>query len=415
MFRPLPLYIGLRYTRAKRANHFISFISASSIVGIFLGVAALITVLSVMNGFEQELRQRILGMTAHATVTGMEGELRDWQSLARELDASPSVVGTAPFVDGQGMLIVGGEVRGVLLRGILPERETQVSNLATNIILGELKDLKAGEFGIILGKDLALRLGAVTGESVTVVTPQTTVTLAGILPRYKRFRVVGVFEAGMYEYDSAFALMHIEDAAKLYRMEGAVQGLRVQMQDLFQAPRTIRQLLNGLPGFYRVSDWTQQHATFFRALQIEKTVMFIILLLIVAVAAFNIVSTLVMVVNEKRADIAILRTQGMTGTTIMAIFITQGVLIGLIGTVTGVIGGIFLASNVDVIVPAVERFLGIQFLSAEVYYINELKGEIEWQDVVTIAGSAFVLSVLATLYPAWRASRTNPAEALRYE
>ncbi len=384
-------------------------------IGIFLGVAALITVLSVMNGFEQELRQRILGMTAHATITGIEGELRDWQDLANALDASPSVIGTAPFVDGQGMMIVGGEVRGVLLRGILPERETQVSNLATNIILGDLADLKAGEFGIILGKDLALRLGVVTGESVTVVTPQTTVTLAGILPRYKRFRVVGVFEAGMYEYDSTFALMHLEDAAKLYRMEGAVQGLRVQMDNLFQAPRTIRQLLNSMSGLYRVSDWTQQHATFFRALQIEKTVMFIILLLIVAVAAFNIVSTLVMVVNEKRSDIAILRTQGMTGGTIMTIFITQGVLIGLIGTVTGVIGGIFLASNVDLIVPAVERFLGIQFLSAEVYYINELKGEIEWQDVVTIAASAFTLSVLATLYPAWRASKTNPAEALRYE
>ncbi len=416
MLKPLELFIALRYTRAKRRNHFISFISLISMLGIALGVMALITVLSVMNGFEKELRSRILGVVAHATVTGLGDEgLRDWRTLASALTRYPQVVGLAPYVNGEGMLANGSEVSGTLIRGILPDEEPKVSDLGSHMIAGRLSDLKAGEFGIILGKELARTLGVGKGEKVSLLTPQANVTPAGILPRLKRFTVVGIFEAGMYEYDSALALVHLEDAAKLLRMEGAVSGVRLKLDDMYAAPRVSRQLSEELPIGYMISDWTHQHVNFFRAVQMEKTVMFIILLLIVAVAAFNIVSTLVMVVADKKADIAILRTLGASPRSIMAIFMIQGTVIGVIGTLIGTVAGVALALNVGTVVPALEQLLGLKFLAAEVYYITELPSEMRWRDIGKISGVSFVLSLLATLYPAWHAARTQPAEALRYE
>lgn len=415
MFRPLELYVGLRYTRAKRRNHFISFISATSILGIALGITALITVLSVMNGFETELRERILGMASHATISGSTEGLDDWEAVADRALGHERVLGAAPYVTAQVMLSAGGAVSGTLLRGILPEREPQVSEVVNKMLVGELTDLRAGEYGIILGKELGLVMGVRPGDKITVVTPQVTVTPAGVLPRLKRFTVVGLFEVGMYEYDRNLAFTHIADAAKLMRLEGRVTGVRLMLDDLFQAPRVVREIAGELGGRHFISDWTRQHANFFRAIQTEKRVMFIILLLIVAVAAFNIVSTLVMVVTDKQGDIAILRTLGVTPGSVMAIFIVQGALIGLIGTALGVLGGVSLALNVETIVPAIERLFGIRFLSPDVYYISDLPSELHWSDVARIGGVALVLSLIATLYPAWRAARTQPAQALRYE
>lgn len=416
MIKPLELFIALRYTRAKRRNHFISFISLISMLGIALGVMALITVLSVMNGFSKEVRNRILGVVAHATITGVGNEgLRDWRTLAGLLGNYPQVMGLAPYIHGQGMLANGSEVGGTLIRGILPEEEPKVSDLGSHMVAGRLGDLKSGEFGIILGKGLANALGVGMGEKVSLLTPQANVTPAGIMPRFKRFTVVGVFEAGMNEYDSALALMHLDDAAKLMRMEGAVSGVRLKLDDLYAAPRLTRQLSEELPIGYMISNWTTENVNYFRAVQMEKTAMFIILLLVVTVAAFNIVSTLVMVVADKKADIAILRTLGSSPRSIMAIFMIQGLVIGMIGTLLGTVGGVALALNIGTVVPTIEQLLGMKFLSAEVYYITEVPSEMSWLDVAKISGVSFVLSLLATLYPAWQAARTQPAEALRYE
>ncbi len=415
MFKPYELFVGLRYTRAKRRNHFISFISLSSMLGIALGVTALITVLSVMNGFEKELRQRILGMVSHATISSYDGRLSEWRVLERMAKEHPNVIGVAPYVHAEGMLVHGQQVNGTLIRGVVPELEPQVSDVGDKMVVGSLQELKPGEFGIILGKDLARILGLLVGDKVTLVAPQANVTPAGILPRLKRFTVVGIFEVGMYEYDSALALVHTSDAAKLFQLGDAMTGLRLKLDDMYVAPQVTYELAQQLPGKYLVSDWTRQHANFFRAIRIEKTVMFSILLLIVAVAAFNIVSTMVMVVTDKVADIAILRTLGATPTSIMGIFMVQGTVIGLVGTLLGLIGGVSLALNVDTIVPAIEQAFGIQFLSAEVYYISELPSELQWSDVIKITLVSFAISLLATIYPAWRASRTQPAEALRYE
>jgi len=415
MFRPLSLFLALRYTRAKKRTHFISFITLTSILGITLGVTALITVLSVMNGFQSELRQRILGMTSHATITGYDGHLKDWRKLAERLAGYPHVEGSAPFVEGQVMLTYGRRVSGSMLRGILPGREAQVSAVTDKITEGNIQSLEAGRYGIVLGAELARYLGAWVGDKVTVITPQVTTTPAGILPRLKRFTVVGIFEVGMYEYDRNMALVHMQDASRLLRLGGAVSGLRLKLDDLFNAPLVARKLSESLGGGYFVTDWTRLHSNFFRAVQMEKRVMFIILMLIVAVAAFNIVSTLVMVVTDKRADIAILRTQGMTPGAIMVVFVLLGSIIGLVGTLAGMMGGITLALNVETIVPAIERLFGIHFLSADVYYISELPSELHWDDVWRICGLAFALTLLATLYPAWQASKVKPAEELRYE
>tara|TARA_R110001583_G_scaffold177418_2_gene332534 strand:+ start:41117 stop:42364 length:1248 start_codon:yes stop_codon:yes gene_type:complete len=415
MFKPLSVYIGLRYTRAKRRDHFISFISLSSMLGVALGVAALITVLSVMNGFEKELRTRILGMTSHAFVTEANGTLKDWKSLQDQIINQPHVLDSAPFVEGQAMLSQGSHVRGTQIRGIDPNLEGRVSTIGDKIVQGQFSALTPGSFGIILGKDLANAMGVATGDKITLITPDVSPTPAGIIPRLKRLEVVGIFEIGMYEYDSALAIMNIEDAAKLFRIPNAVTGLRLKLDDIYQAPSITRDLMMTLPANYRGADWTYQHANFFRALKTEKIVMFVILLLIVAVAAFNIVSTLIMMVTDKQSDIAILRTLGMTPKNIMTIFMVQGTLIGLFGTLIGVIGGVTLALNVESIIAGVEKILGYQFLPADVYYISSLPSDLQWNDVTVIGLTAFVLSLLSTIYPSWRAAQIRPAEALRYD
>ena len=415
MFRPLEAYIGLRYTRAKRRNHFISFISLTSILGISLGVAALITVLSVMNGFENELRERILGMASHATITGYSGSLGDWPDLVGVARRQPHVVGAAPYVQAEAMLAKGRFVHGAFIRGILPHDEPEVSEINQFMVQGSLDDLASGRFNIILGSSLARALGARLGDKLALVAPQARVTPAGILPRIRRFTVAGIFEVDHDQFDAGLALVHLEDAAKLFRLKDKVSGLRLKLDDLYLAPRVSREIANELGGRYWVRDWTQHHANFFRAIRTEKRVMFIILTLIVAVAAFNIVSTLVMVVTDKQADIAILRTLGAKPSSVMTIFIIQGTVIGLFGTLVGAAGGIALATNVEVIVPGIEQFFNVKFLSPDVYYISDVPSEMRWSDVSLISVVAFVMSVLATVYPAWRASRTQPAEALRYE
>jgi len=409
------LLVGLRYTRAKRRNHFISFISLTSMLGIALGVAALIVVLSVMNGFQKEVRARILGVVSHVQITGAENRLDDWQAVARAAAEHPQVTAAAPFVNAQGMLMLGASVRGVVVRGIVPELEQKVAEIGLHMVAGSLESLVPGDFGIVIGAELARALGARVGDKVTVIAPQGLVTPAGILPRLKQFTVRGVFEIGMFEYDSSLALVRLEDAQKLYGLGDAASGVRLKLRDLLQSREVSRDLMTRLRGDLFVSDWTRSHANYFRAVQIEKTMMFIILLLIVAVAAFNIVSTLVMAVTDKQPDIAILRTLGASPGGIMKIFVVQGALIGVIGMLLGVIGGVILALNVDVVVPFLERLLSFKFLSQEVYYITELPSDLQSRDVAAIALVSLLLSLLATLYPSWRASRVNPAEALRYE
>ena len=384
-------------------------------LGIALGVTALITVLSVMNGFEKELRDRILGMASHATVTTFSGRLPDWEGMSALLARHDRIVATAPYVRGESMLSMGKRVSGALVRGVLPGREGDVSDVVSHINGGDLDLLEEGKYGIILGSELAIALGAGIGDSITVVAPQITIGPTGILPRLRRFTVTGIFEVGMYEYDRGVALVHIEDAAKLFRLDDNVTGLRLKLDNIFEAPQIARALSAELAGDYRVEDWTRQHANFFRAVKTEKRVMFIILTLIVAVAAFNIVSTLVMVVTDKRADIAILRTLGASPGSIMTIFIIQGVVIGVLGTALGVLGGLGLALNVETIVPAIESLFNVEFLAADVYYISDVPSELHWNDVWIMAAVSLGLSLLATLYPAWRAARTLPAEALRYE
>jgi len=412
---PYELLVGLRYTRAKRRNHFISFISIASMIGIAVGVMALIVVLSVMNGFQKELRARILGVASHVQISGVDGRLANWQEVARQASADRDVAAAAPYVSAQGLLANRQNVQGALVRGIVPELEDQVADIGRHMRRGRLSDLRPGEFGMVLGSELAHAVGARVGEKVVLIAPQGQVTPAGILPRIKQFTVVGVFEVGMYEYDAGLALISLEDAEKLYRLGDEVSGVRLKLKDLFDAPEVARRLTRTLRGDLYVTDWTRSHANFFRAVQIEKNVMFIILTLIVAVAAFNLVSTLVMAVTDKRADIAILRTLGATPFSIIKIFVVQGSLIGVIGTALGVVGGIVIALNVDVVVPAIERLFSVQFLAKDVYYISELPSDLQLRDVVTVGLMSLLLSLLATLYPSWRASRVNPAEALRYE
>ena len=419
------LLIGLRYTRAQprqsgagSSNRFISFIALISLLGLALGVAALIVVLSVMNGFQKELRTRILGVVSHVQINAQDGALTDWQSTLQVAAKHPRVLAAAPFVQEQGMLSFDGEVRGMLVRGVLPEMENRVADFAGHMRIGKMENLRAGEFGMVLGSELARALHVVVGDKVTLLAPQGLVTPVAVMPRMKQFRVIGIFEVGMFEFDSGLALIHMSDAQALYRMGEDVSGVRLKVDELFAAPQISRELLPALravaPDAW-VSDWTRSHANFFRAVDIEKRMMFLILLLIVAVAAFNIVSTLVMAVQDKRADIAILRTLGASPQSIMCIFIVQGMLIGMVGLAVGVGGGVALALNVDVVVPALERMLGMQFLAKDVYYISDLPSDLHWDDVGIISVVSFVLTVVATLYPSWRASLTQPAEALRYE
>lgn len=415
MFQPKELFIGLRYTRAKRKNHFVSFIAFVSIAGVALGVFALIVVLSVMNGFGNELRNRTLSMTSHATVTGFQGTITDWQQIAQQASGEPGVEATAPYIRKEVMLSNGNRVGGSLIRGIAPKHEVDVSTVNKNMLAGDLADLKAGEYGIIVGRELANTLGVFLGDRITVITPQASVTAVGVMPRLRRFTVVGVFQVGMHQFDSAMSYIHLEDAAKLFSLGDRVNGVRLRLSDLFAAPSIARQLDRKLGEEYWVRDWTRQHSNFFKALKTEKTVMFIILLMVVAVAALNIVSTLMMSVNDKKSDIAILRALGITPSSIMAIFIVQGAFIGFLGTIIGVALGVPVAINVFEIVSWLEQLFSTDFLPDDVYYISDIVSEVRFDEVVTYAVSAFTITILATIYPAWRASKTLPAEALRYE
>ncbi|UHD17057.1 lipoprotein-releasing ABC transporter permease subunit [Thiocapsa bogorovii] len=416
MFHPIAIYIGLRYTRAKRRNHFISFISGTSMVGITLGIVALIVVLSVMNGFHKEIQARILSMASHATLADpYGGGIKDWREVLERVRAHPDVVGAAPFVEVQGMLVNGSQVSGALIRGIIPTEEDQVAELRRDMVAGSVDDLVDGEFRIILGQDLANFLGVMPGDKVTVVTPQVSATPVGIMPRLKRFTVSGVFSVGMADYDRNAAFMQMDDAAKLLSLGDAVSGVRLKLTDMWLAPQLSRDIAYELDGVYRVLDWTQVHSNFFSALAMEKRMMSIILFLIVAVAAFNIVSTLVMVVTDKQADIAVLRTLGASPARIMGIFMVQGTAIGLVGTLIGMVAGVILALNVESVVAGIEGLFGVHFLDPTIYYISALPSDVHLKDVLFVGGAAFVMSVLATIYPAWRAAATQPAEALRYE
>jgi len=413
MFNSFETMIGLRYVRAQRRNHFISFISMSSMIGVALGVMALITVISVMNGFEKELKDRILGMASHAVIEELNG-LKDWQLVINNIKDHPEIVGAAPYFHAEGMLTKDKIVNGVIIRGILPHEETNVAIVAEKMIEGDLNDLKSTEFNIILGAELVRKLNLKIGDKVTLVAPQANFTPAGILPRLKRFTLIGIFEVGMHEFDGGLALIHMDDALRLFRKSNPT-GIRLKTNNILKAPTISREIASQLSSKYWVIDWTQRHSNFFRALKTEKTVMFVILTLIVAVAAFNIISTLVMAVSDKQSDIAVLRTLGASPKSILKIFIIQGTIIGAIGILLGVIGGVWLASNIETLVPALENMLGYKFLSPDVYYISDLPSDMHWSDVILISVVSFVLCLFATIYPAFRAANTLPAEALRYE
>jgi lipoprotein-releasing system permease protein len=409
------LLVGLRYTRAKRRNRFIGVNSLVSMIGIAVGVWALIVVLSVMNGFQKEVRTRILGVVSHVQISGPGNLLSDWQAVAQAAAQNPHVIAAAPFVQGQALLSAGRAVRGALVRGIEPEMEERVADFSRHMRAGSLAALKPGEFGIVLGGDLARSLGLIPGDKVALIAPQGVVTPAGLIPRLKQFTVVGYFEAGIVDADSGLALVNIRDAQTLYQLGSAVTGVRLKLDDLFAARAVARDLMATLPQDVYASDWTRSHANFFRAVEIEKRVMFIILALIILVAAINIISTLVVAVADKQADIAILRTLGAAPRSIMQIFVVQGLVIGVVGTLIGVALGIVTALNIDVIVPAIESAFKIKFLSKDVYLIPDLPSDLQAADVISVALLGLGLSLFATLYPSWSASRVNPAEALRYE
>ncbi len=415
ILQPYELFIGLRYTRAKRRNHFISFISLISMLGMGLGVMALIVVLSVMNGFQKEIRARMLGASPHLEVVADGGRLHDWQAVLDKVAQHPQVAAAAPYVAGQGMLSFGQSVQGVMVRGIDPQQETAITGLSGKMKVGALNDLRGGEFTIVIGSDLARALGVKVNDKIMLIAPQGQITPAGMMPRLKQFRVAGIFEIGMAPYDNSLALIHLNDAQKLFQLGDAVSGISAKLHDIDLAPRVASELQGLLPPDLYANDWTHQNSNYFRAVQMEKKMMFIILSLIVAVAAFNIVSTLVMAVTDKQADIAILRTLGASPRSIMKIFIVQGVVIGIIGTLLGSLGGIVLALNLDVVVPFIERLFGVQFLAKDVYYITELPSDLRYREVALVASMSFLISLLATLYPSYRASQTQPAEALRYE
>lgn len=414
MFRPLELFIGLRYTRAKRRNHFISFISLVSVLGMVIGITALIAVISVMNGFDKELRTRILGMVSHATISGVGESMVDWQHAVEVAEDNPHVLGAAPYVEQYVMIQGPRRSAGAVIRGIDPALEPKVSELGKMMVVGGIGDLKPGSWNIILGRDLALSLGVDMGDKVVVYAAQFRASPIGVLPRLRRFTVSGVFSAGMAEYDAGLAVVSMQDAAALYAMDGPT-GIRLKLDDMFRAREVAAAVADDLGHLYRVEGWMQRHANFFRAVSMEKKVMFVILSLIIAVAAFNLVSTLVMLVTDKQSDIAILRTLGATPRSIMGVFMVQGMVVGLVGIAAGVLLGVLLALNLEDIVQWIEQVFGVTFLSADVYYISELPSDLHWDDVGWIAALAFVFCVLATLYPAWRASRTQPAQALRYE
>lgn len=417
LFDSFEWQIGWRYTRARRGarkNRFISFISLISMLGITVGVAALIIVLSVMNGFQKEVRDRMLSVLSHIEIFDAQGALADWRKTAEQAQGNPHILAAAPYVAGQAMLARDDVLRGTLLRGIDPALEPRVADIGKQMLGGQLSDLQSGEFRIVLGRELAFALGLRLGDRVAVIAPQGSVTPAGVLPRMRQFTVSGVFESGHYEYDSTLAFIHVDDAAKLFRVDG-VTGIRLKVDDMHDAPEIATQLSTQMGPDLLVRDWSRQNRTWFAAVQTEKRMMFIILTLIIGVAAFNLVSTLVMTVTDKQSDIAILRTLGAPSSSIMKIFIIQGALIGLLGTALGVAFGASVAFNIDIIVPTIERLLGVQFLPKDIYFINTLPSDPRWGDMWAIGGVSVLLSLLATLYPSYSASRVKPAEALRYE
>ena len=413
--RPYELWIGLRYTRAKRNNHFISFITGTAILGMVIGVAALIAVMAVMNGFDHTLRSRILAVTSDVIIQGNGVPVMDWQTATRRLSRVPDVTGVAPYVQAQALISHDGLVSGAMIEGIDPALEGGVDKLAKDMKVGKLQSLQSHPWSIVLGTALARQLGVTVGDKISLISPQGGVTPLGVSPSLRQFTVVGLFSVGIYAYDSGMAYINLGDAQRLYGLDKGVTGLRMQIKNPFAAPAFAAHLQKQLgPAFY-IQDWTQTHENFFKALSMEKLVMFVILSLIIAVAAFNIVATLVMVVTDKETDIAILRTLGVTPRSIMLIFMVQGAVIGLVGTLLGVFFGVLLALNIPTLVPALEQLLHTQFISPEVYSISQLPSKLEPWDVVHVAVAALIMSWIATLYPSWRASRVAPAEALRYE
>lgn len=414
MFKPLALYIGLRYTRAKKRNHFVSFISLSSMLGIGMGVMVLITVLSVMNGFDVEIHKRFFGMAPEITVNGRDGKLADWQTLAVQIKKMPSIKAVAPYVGGQGLLTYEGQVLPIVLTGIIPEAERQVNRLQQKLLVGSMSELN--HFGIILGRSLAENLGVMLGDKITLMIPQATVTPAGMVPRFKRFTVKGIFSAGSgFNFDSKLAFISLTDAQKLLQLGDDVTGLRLKISNIYQAPHLSEQLQQQLGDNYQVGNWTETFGAFFDAVKMEKTMMFLILILIIAVAAFNLVSSLVMVVNDKQAEIAIMRTIGATPRLILAVFIVQGMTVGIVGTMIGVVTGVLLASNATAIVNYLQQLFDIQVLSSSIYFVDYLPSKVLLRDVIEVCLIALFMSFVATLYPAWRASKTIIAEALHYE
>ena len=416
MVRPLALFIGLRYIRAKRRTRFISFITGTSILGIIIGVWALISVLSVMNGFERELKSRLLAVAAHIEVSGPGGWLEDWRTAMSDVEKSIEIEGQAPYILTHAMIKQGNLVSPVVIRGIDPEIESAVSSIGEHMVNGSLDDLNSGAFSIVIGEELARRMGNVkVGDKIVVISSRARSTLVGVLPRLKRFTVVGIFNLNFYEYDNGLALTHIEDLAKLQHVGDAVSGLRLRVSDVFESPLLTRELRSSLGPGYTVTDWTNQHSNLFEALKIERRVMFIILLLIVAVAAFNIVSTLVMLVSDKSTDIAVLRTIGVSPRSVMGIFIVHGVVIGIVGTVFGAIVGVITGLNMETLIPWAEQLFGTQFFPDDIYIITRFPAQLIWGDVIKITIASLLMCFVATIYPAWRASKVHPAEALRYD
>jgi lipoprotein-releasing system permease protein len=412
---PYEWLIGTRYLRSTHRRGFVSFVAVVSVLGLALGVATLIVVLSVMNGFQREIRSRILSVSSHATMMGLEGNLSNWQTVQREVLKQPGVVAAAPYIEEQAMLANGAHIDGAIVRGVLPDQEKTADGLSQRVTEGTFSDLKAGEYNTILGKALAKDLDVHVGGSVVLIAPDGIATPTGVVPRMRRFTVVGIVESGIYEIDRGLALIHMTDAGRLFRLNDRVTGMRLALQDPQRAPATVRTVAKALGGNFYVKDWTMDHEIFFRSIDSMKKMMFIILFMIVGVAAFNIVATLVMIVKEKQTDIAILRTLGAGPPNILFTFAVQGVLIGLGGTVLGAVLGKVLSDHLGTIVGALERLFDTQFIDARVYFISDLPTYVEGSDVLQICGVAFVLCALATIYPAWRASRTAPAQALRHE